>query len=274
MKFNLVPYLLGIVLSLPLSTAAQRSEIWGEKTGTWLLNVGLGTTHYTGDLSEQFNMAHLRLGVALDVAVAHRFGPRLSFRGETQLYYIRGSHENTHIAYNNLSFHSLNPDIWAGLQWDFWPIDDQNHAIIPYAMAGLGLTYMTPKATYRGQSYSLAPLHTEGVAYNRMPLIIRYGFGVPLFATERLKFHLEGTYTHVFSDYLDDVSTVYVDQSSLSPLAAALADRRPEIGLKPNPAGAQRGNDGRRDGYFVISGRLIFVLSTLSERNYRRMFGR
>ena len=268
-------FLLGILPEFLLSSlvSAQRSEIWREKPGTWLLNTGLGVTRYVGDLNERTDLAHLRLGTAINVAAAYRYSPQLTFRAEAQVYYIRGTQQDTHLAYNNLSFHSINPDIWAGLQWDFWRADNRNHVIIPYGLAGIGLTYLTPKTSYKGQSVSLAPLHTEGVAYSRLPVIVRYGLGVPLTATERFKLHLEGTYTHVFSDYVDDVSTVYPDRSGMEPLAAALSDRRSELGEPLNPIGAKRGNAGRRDGYFILSARLVYIIITPSQRNYRRMFG-
>ncbi|GAB3987620.1 hypothetical protein GCM10028807_08340 [Spirosoma daeguense] len=251
----------------------QRSEIWKEQHGTWLLNAGLGATRYLGDLNERDNLAHLQLGIALNVAIAYRYSPQLSFRAEAQLYYIRGSQIDTHLAYNNLSFRSLNPDIWVGVQWDFWKASDRNKVVIPYALVGVGLTYITPKTSYKGQSVSLAPLQTEGVLYDRLPFIIRYGLGVPVMATERFKLNLEGTYTHVLSDYLDDVSTVYPDRSQMAQLASALSDRRLELNQIPNVVGAQRGNPSRRDGYFVLSARLIFILSTSSQRNYSQMFG-
>lgn len=255
-------------------TLAQRVEIWREKPGTWLLNAGLGATHYVGDLNERIDLAHLRLGIALDVAAAYRYSPHLTLRTEVQLYYIHGTQQDTHLAYNNLSFRSTNPDIWAGLQWDFWRADNRNHIVIPYVLAGVGLTYLTPKTTYQNRSYSLAPLRTEGVAYSRLPVILRYGLGVPVAVTERFKLHVEGAYTHVLSDYVDDVSTIYPDQTSMEPLAAALADRRRELGQPLNPTGAKRGNPDRRDGYFILSARMIFVIITPSQRNYRRMFSR
>ena len=133
---------------------------------------------------------------------------------------------------------------------------------------------MTPKATYKGTTYDLAPLHTEGIAYNRLPIILRYGIGVPLFAANRLKASVEGIYTHVLSDYLDDVSSRYVDRNSMTPEAARLSDRAPEIGTAPNPAGAKRGNPARNDGYLTLSARLVYVLITPRQRNYRRMFSR
>ena len=273
MKVVLLPFLLVAIYFKSTEGIAQRSEIWREKPGTWLLNAGLGLTHYTGDLAQFGNLAHLQLGVALNLAVSYRASYQLSYRVETQLYYIYAHQKYTRNYYNNLSFRSLNPDVWAGVQVDFWRVDDRYRATIPYALAGVGLTYMTPKVRYQGKTYNLAEFHTEGVAYNRVAGIIRYGFGLPLLATERFRVNLEGTYTHVLSDYLDDVSSVYPDYTGMSPLAVALSDRRAELGTTPNHPGAQRGNTSRNDGYFIVSGRLVFVIITPGQRSYRRQRG-
>ena len=274
MRFSTFLVLLALSCVQAIEGLAQRSEIWREKPGTWLLNAGLGTTHYAGDLAEWGNIGHLQLGLALNLAVAYRVTQQLSYRAEAQLYYIYAQQKYTRNYYNNLSFRSLNPDMWAGVQIDFWRVDDRYRATIPYALAGVGITYMTPKALYQSKSYSLAPLQTEGVGYNRLAGIIRYGLGVPVLASERFRFNLEGTYTHVLSDYLDDVSSVYPDRSGMGSLAAALSDRRAELGTTLNRPGEQRGNTGKHDGYFVLSGRLIFVIITPGQRSYRRQIGR
>lgn len=234
----------------------------------------MGPSRYLGDLNERFNLAHLQTGVALSAAAVYRLTDQLAVRGEAQIYYVRGTQKNTHLDYNNLSFRSTNPDVSVGVQYDFWPSEDRNHTIIPYGIAGIGLTYMTPKATYNGATYSLAPLHTEDVVYKRLPLILRYGVGVPLLSTYRFKGTIEGIYTHAMSDYLDDVSTVYPDRNRLTPAAVSLSDRGTEIGTAPNPAGAKRGNAKRNDGYLTLSARLIYSLSTPRQRNYRRQFSR
>jgi len=266
--------LIGVcTLALGTTVTAQRSVIWQEKPGTWSVNAGLGATRYLGDLEERFNLAHLQLGVAIGGAVTYRKTDQLALRADVQLYYIRGAHEHTYLAFNNLSFRSLNPDVSVGVQYDFWSSKNKNYAVVPYAIAGVGLTYMTPRAKYRGNTYSLAPLRTEGIAYNRLPIIMRYGVGVPVFSTERFKGTIEGVYTHVFSDYLDDVSTRYVDRSGMTPLAAALSDRAPEVGTAPNAPGAKRGNSKRNDGYLTLSARVVFIIITPQQRLYRRMFG-
>ncbi|WP_288428188.1 hypothetical protein [uncultured Spirosoma sp.] len=271
MRSNLLPLCIGLAGLFVLEPAtAQKTAIYQEKPRTWLASVSLGTTRYTGDMNEPGNLAHLRLGASLALSGAYRLSNRVVLRAEAQLYYIYGSHKYTRIDYNNLSFHSLNPDVWVGAQVDFWPTDHRTRPRSPYVLAGVGLTYMSPRANYQSKSYDLASLHTEGVDYNRLPLIIRYGVGYPICARDRWKLHVEGTYTHVRSDYLDDLSTVYPDFSQMSPLAAALSDRRSEIGLPPNRPGAKRGNADKNDGYFILSLRAVYVIRTPWDRGYRR----
>ena len=80
------------------------------------------------------------------------------------------------------------------------------------------------------------------------------------------------------SDYLDDVSTQHYDDSKFStPLAAALADRGPEVDAPLRAEGKIRGNPDRNDGYFIFSIRLdyylppqIFGSGNRSKYNHRR----
>lgn len=258
-----VGYLLGSV------ALAQRSAIWKECPGTWSVTAGLGTTYYTGDLAVIGNYNHLALGAAWNLGLTYRYSNRLSLRAEAQGYYIRGSQVRTRNFVKNLSFFSVNPDLWAGIQWDVRNPNDPNRSFFPYLMAGAGLTYMTPKTTFHGQTVSLAPLHTEGVPYDRVAGIIRYGAGMPIMTGYRFKLALEASYTHVLSDYLDDVSTVYPTFETMSSLAAALSDRKGELGLWPNRPGDNRGNPGKKDGYFILSGRLIYTIDTPVHRWHR-----
>jgi len=248
---------------------AQRSAIWKEGPGTLSVTVGLGTTYYTGDLAVIGNYNHLALGAALNLGLTYRYSNRLSLRADVQGYYLRGSQVRTRNFVKNLSFFSLNPDLWAGVQWAIRNPDDPNRSFFPYLLAGAGLTYMTPKTTYQGQTISLAPLHTEGVAYSRVAGIIRYGAGVPIVTGYRFKLALEVSYTHVLSDYVDDVSTVYPNFETMTPLAAALSDRKRELLLRPNRPGDNRGNPGKNDGYFILSGRLIYTIDTPVHRWHR-----
>jgi hypothetical protein len=72
---------------------------------------------------------------------------------------------------------------------------------------------------------------------------------------------IESGHRITFTDYLDDVSTVYKDQASFSdPIAAALADRKPELGLPGRPTGSIRGNPDKNDGYMLLNVKFEYYL--------------
>ena len=64
-----------------------------------------------------------------------------------------------------------------------------------------------------------------------------------------------------FTDYFDDVSTVYLDNTSFTdPIAQSLADRGPEISEELRPAGAKRGSADFNDTYFILNIRAEYYL--------------
>ena len=72
---------------------------------------------------------------------------------------------------------------------------------------------------------------------------------------------VDGGYRFAFTDYFDDASTVYLDNSSFTdPIAADLADRGPEIGEELKSAGSKRGNPGFDDTYFILNIRAEYYL--------------
>jgi hypothetical protein len=104
--------------------------------------------------------------------------------------------------------------------------------------------------------------------------VIPIGIGLQIPLNPILDLNLEASYRKTFSDYLDDVSTVYTDNAALrarDPIAADLADRTKEItrpgydsrdGLHWNE-GHQRGNPERKDGYIVLAAKLEYTLNPL-----------
>jgi len=67
-----------------------------------------------------------------------------------------------------------------------------------------------------------------------------------------------------FTDYLDDVSTVYPGINSFSdPVAAALSDRGHELDLSPKAQGKIRGNPEKNDGYFIVNVKVEYYLQSI-----------
>ncbi len=246
-----------------------RPRRWEEKAGTWQVCVDAGTSRYLGDLAEDWDFAHLRLGASIGSSIQYRLSDRFLARADWGLYYIYGHQAHTRVWYNNLGFQAINPDFFVGLQFDLLHQDAPVERI-PYLFGGAGLTYLNPFTEYKGYLIDLAKLQTEGVAYDRLVGIIRYGLGCPIRSWARTCIGLEISYTHSLSDYLDDVSGTYPDYAKLTdPLAAVVSDRAAEIGEKPNQPGAQRGNNRANDGYYLLKARFCYTLSTHRSRRGR-----
>lgn len=126
-----------------------------------------------------------------------------------------------------------------------------------YAFAGVGGVLHGPKALYQGEWQKLRPLETEGVKYGKVTVCMPVGLGL-FFTYKRIhRFGWEMGWRLTFTDYLDDISTVYADPSTLgSPMAIDLANRSGELtdaqrpGLANYSPGSKRGDSSDNDTYF------------------------
>ena len=254
------------LLLLPLWSNAQRYYPTGIQSKE-LIGLQLGTTAFYGDIEglRSFSPSSPHLGLSYE----YRPTAHLGLRATGLWYKIAGSDSESSqqdLRVRNLSFTSSN---WEGsllstfylrpyLARDFFNRPQLN----AYVLAGMGFTRYNPKADYMGNSWELRHLQTEGVSYGKTTLVVPFGGGVLFRLSPQLDLGLELTYRHTFSDYLDDASSVYQSQDAFTdPIAAALADRRVELGMEPTKAGAVRGNPDVKDGYAMISLRTVYYLS-------------
>lgn len=154
----------------------------------------------------------------------------------------------------------------------------------PYLAAGVGAFLYSPKAFYNNTWVSLRPLHTEGQGFRDYPdrqpygpwsWCIPLGVGIKYDAARILNFRFEVLYRFTGTDYLDDVSTSYIDPSLFSHYLSAaeqmqaikLADRTGEIttGIKNN-TGAVRGNPSNRDAFFSCMLSASIVLGRMQRK--------
>jgi hypothetical protein len=105
---------------------------------------------------------------------------------------------------------------------------------------------------------ALQPLSTEGQGtsakpgtrkYRLVQVSIPFGAGFKLNLSERIDLSMEWGMRKTFTDYLDDVSTVYPDPTILDTekgsISAAMSDRTGST----NNVGRQRGNSKNKDWY-------------------------
>jgi len=243
--------------------------------GVVKINIGTGISYYLGDMRAKTDLRFIQPHLA--VALNYRLTERFSVRGEIDVYRISGKQAGGPIYYNNLSFRSDNPAGYVALQIDAFKFND-DRLVKPYFFGGLGITRITPKAKLDGTWYSLPPLMTEGIAYNRNVRIAVVGIGASWKYNDRWGFGVELSDNFANSDYLDDVSATYPNPSGMSELSLKLSDRRPELDpaslptgfSSSNNPGSQRGNPKIKDAYGFLSFRVHYLLSTQTKRVERR----
>lgn len=159
----------------------------------------------------------------------------------------------------------------------------------PYAVAGVGIFHFNPQGSLKDTSghqvwYYLHPLRLEGQGMKEYPdrkeykltqINIPVGLGFKYFISERFNISGEFLFRKTFTDYVDDVSSKYIDpiyfDRYLSPADAALAKRLANKSLNMAPPDTQRGNSKNNDSYFnlflKVGVHLGRIYSTESEKN-------
>lgn len=164
----------------------------------------------------------------------------------------------------NLNFKTKILDWELTAQYSLFSLNDRWWT--PYVFAGVGAFHFNPYTNdSSGHKTFLKPLSTEGQGftpgvsnYKLMQFSVPLGFGVEYSLNEDMRLGIEFGYRKTFTDYIDDVSTVYVDQNSLlnarGQTAVDLAWRGDEKGGSPYPpAGTQRGNPHYKDNYYYFA---------------------
>lgn len=152
-----------------------------------------------------------------------------------------------------------------------------------YFFAGVGGIFHNPKAEYNGDFVKLRPLMTEGVDYKKIVLTLPFGGGFFFTHKKIHRFGFEYAWNWTFTDYLDDISTVYVDPSEMAddPLAPVLANRYSGFGNVPDGVqygpGSPRGDPTDRDNFMTMTISYSYLIRTRGSfyrKNYSWMYGR
>ncbi len=142
--------------------------------------------------------------------------------------------------------------------------------VSPYILAGIGTFSFSPYTQLNGTKVFLQPLHSEGEGfpetgrsnYKLMQLNVPVGAGLSYQVSPLFTVKGELIYRFLNTDYLDDVSTTYIDPSLfdkyLTPVEASLAKQLYYRGsqLSGNSSkpvvGSQRGSSAK-DAYYSVN---------------------
>lgn len=268
------------------------------------VSVGAGYAYYYGDLNikNQKRTAFAVFGEGMDpknfklsVSVGTRYYFPKIFSLGVNFYHMNLSgydSDNSTIddgggrRIRNLSFHTTVNSGFLDVQIEplRTPKSWGRHSLLvsPYIGGGIGFFRFNPKTMYNGAEVELQPLGTEGQGlpgyakkYRLVELVLPVNIGLKVYLpSRRVAVALDLNYNHTFTDYIDDVSTVYpnpVDYQNqyqaTNPetynLVTALSDR----GINPHAVAEKRGSPNYD---FFMTGQIKFsyILDGIPSRYY------
>jgi hypothetical protein len=285
-KSNILHFVVVALLLTSYSTFSQRSSVTGKKFGgksltqrrkplNYINYIGISANFtsalYAGDLCN--GVECFKILPSVGIGGEYRFSESLLFR--TELNYIRMSATDIGHKYQSvrgLSFFSNTIDFNVNVVYDLFEFNKMYRrrvAVAPYFTVGLGFVTVNPKTRYNGQTYKLRPLQTEGVDYASIALTIPYGMGFRFNINPHNTLALEGNLRYTFTDYLDDVSSVYDQNKKNLPdddISKILTDRRGEQGLAESDFSGPRGGAKVNDMYFMASIKLTHTFWVTKQR--------
>lgn len=272
-----------LALSLLFAFNAQAVE---KKKGSSLdFGLYLGGSNYWGDLTKDFQPLWSKTKLAGGLLCRYNINPYITFKGSAVYGQIQGSDKNydydVYRTRRNLSFKSDIVEFSAQLEWNILGYENTrtSYGWSPYLFGGVSVFRFNPKAQFNyisglhdpslqsqsGEWIELQPLGTEGQEttkfndkrrYSLTQISIPLGIGSKWQLDDHWAIGVEFGVRKTFTDYLDDVSSIYVDDQIVGgasgPMAVALKDRSAEI---PNEIKFEnndpRGNPKTKDWYLI-----------------------
>ncbi|MCX6350372.1 MAG: DUF6089 family protein [Bacteroidetes bacterium] len=251
----------GVLFLIPLFSTSQ----------FWEIGILGGATQYNGDLSP-YLVTMQETQPCYGAFARYNLNTRYTVKGNVFRGKITGSDLNAinnKTKERNLSFRSDIIDLAVTIEYNLLPFEanfNSRKRFAPYIFGGLTVFHFGPEALYKGKWIPLQPLGTEGqnttqhndrTKYALTQIGIPFGMGIKYSLNNNWCIGAEFGLRKTFTDYLDDVSTTYVEpgllEKSNGTLAEALSNRSGELDGKPHyfTAKDERGDATTKDWYMM-----------------------
>lgn len=246
----------------------------------WEAGGQVGVAHYFGDLNTEYRLTDPKLAVG--VFGRFNFNNRLCLKIGANYGSVAADDadsDNTFERSRNLSFRSTVLDGLAQFEFNFLPYNhgSRDEFFTPYLFAGLAVFNFEPQAFHNDEWIDLSPLGTEGQfrgeEYYTTQGAFVFGAGLKVSLSYEWSIEFELSAKNLFTDYLDDVSTVYPEFDDLEnlhgPTAVLLSDRSvelvPDVLDKPvGETGRQRGNSNDNDSYAILGVSVVYYFGGIN----------
>lgn len=276
----------------------------------------IGPSNFLGDLGgtpgigrgflkdNNFSKTKLIVGAHITAIPAQYFALRLAvnygtLEGDDKIINGKGGYEEAR-KFRNSDFKSklaeafLVAEVYPTVFFEYDP-EDVWHKIRPYGLIGVGVFHYNPLGSdpATGEWVPLKPLNTEGQGFAEHPdrqpykltqMNIPMGLGVKYFVSENTSVGLEIVHRKTFTDYIDDVSTQYIDPdlfdkyygagSQKAQLARRMANKTDQTSGASAAFGPgdKRGTPDNMDAYYSVGIKLNFRIGRRDDGyNYRSL---
>jgi len=231
----------------------------------------VGASYYLGDINpgKHYFQPNFSFGAVYKYNIDYRW----AFRFNLTKGKVEGSDGVMKFYENrNLSFESDINEVALGMELNFLPyiVGSRSYKTTSYIFAEIGYFQFNPRTQYNGEWYDLQPLGTEGQGTTAYPekklyklseFAFPFGLGFKHCFSENFSISFEWGVRKTMTDYIDDISTTYVNSEVLSAensqMSAVLADRNLS-GKSEINFGKQRGDSSNNDWY-SFAGITLFI---------------
>ena len=279
------------ILSCALCFFTQYIHAQNYKTTTSEIGFSIGVANYLGDLSPNGNTFFGEIQAkafrpAFGLFYRSNFHKFLSFRTGINVAQLYGNdnfaEEGSEKYERNLHLRFNIVDAQMMLEWNIllYQFGNKRMKFTPFIGAGIGGFYFNPKAELNNSWVNLQALGTEGqglaeypnrTKYSKLAFNIPTAIGFKLNLGRQFAIGAEFQYKLTFTDYIDDVSTVYPNFDYYSNnYIQAIADEAIALSYRGNDTDInsnieqKRGDSSNNDSYFFVMINFSYKLGGLT----------
>ena len=221
---------------------------------SWEIGGMAGASNYHGDLA--FNVVPKESHFSGGVFFKYNINEYWAMRPTVSYLKISGADSNfNEYKIRNLSFRNNIYEVSNVMEFNFQPFSRRSvhNENTFYAMLGIAGYIHKPEAKMDGEWHDLRTAQTERVNYKLIQISVPFGVGFKQSFGDNLILGFEAGWRKTFTDYLDDVSTVYPELNTSTNGIKQFADRSWEVTEDNQPrsnAGDMRGDPNFKDWYF------------------------